>query len=32
LAVAEAKYADVMKILKVKQDELGVIVDKVNKL
>jgi len=32
LAVAEAKYADVMKILKVKQDELQKIVYKVNHL
>jgi len=32
LAIAEAKYADVMKVLKVKQDELQKIVDKVNTL
>lgn len=32
LAVAEAKYADVMKVLSVKQKELKVIVDKVNAL
>lgn len=32
LKVAEEKYADVMKVLKVKQNELKVIVDKVNTL
>ena len=32
LAVAEQKYADVMKVLKVKQAELKEIIDKVNVL
>ena len=32
LAVAEAEYADVMKVLSVKQAELKKIVDKVNAL
>jgi len=32
LAIAEAKYADVMAVLSVKQKELKVIVDKVNAL
>ena len=32
LAIAEEKYAAVMKVLKVKQDELQKIVDKVNAL
>lgn len=30
LAIAEQKYADVMKVLKVKQAELKEIIDKVN--
>jgi hypothetical protein len=32
LAIAEEKYASVMKVLSVKQAELKVIVDKVNAL
>ena len=32
LAIAEEKYASVMKVLKVKQEELQKIVDKVNAL